>query len=76
KQLAAVLETEGLVEIPAEGAEFDPNVHDAVESREQPGLEIPTVIEVHRRGYLFNGQLLRAALVVVGRPEEPEDKQE
>lgn len=73
KQLAAVLEADGVVEIPAEGAEFDPNLHEAVESRAQPGLEIPTVIEVHRRGYLLNGQLLRAALVVVGRPEDSEE---
>lgn len=72
KQLNAVLEAEGLVEIPAEGAEFDPNVHEAIESRTQEGLEVPTVIEVHRRGYMLKGQLLRAALVVVGRPEEPE----
>ena len=76
KQLAAVLESEGVVEIPSEGAEFDPNLHEAVESRVQPGFEIPTVIEVHRRGYLLKGQLLRAALVVVGRPEETEETRE
>lgn len=75
KQLAAVLEGEGVEEMAAEGAEFDPNLHEAVESRVQAGLEIPTVIEVHRRGYLLNGQLLRAALVVVGRPEEAEEEQ-
>ncbi len=75
KQLAAVLEAEGLVEIPAEGVEFDPNVHEAAESRVQAGLEVPTVIEVHRRGYNLGGQLLRAALVVVGRPEEAEEEQ-
>lgn len=76
KQLNAVLESEGLVEVPAEGAEFDPNLHEAVESRFQEGLEVPTVIEVHRRGYMLKGQLLRAALVVVGRPAEPEELQE
>ncbi|MDQ3964015.1 MAG: nucleotide exchange factor GrpE [Actinomycetota bacterium] len=76
KQLASVLEAEGVVEIPAQGTEFDPNVHEAVESRVQAGLEVPTVIEVHRRAYTLGGQLLRAALVVVGRPEEAEEVQE
>lgn len=72
KELKATLEREGLEEIAAEGAEFDPNRHEAVESREQEGLEAPTVIEVLRRGYLFKGQLLRAAMVIVGRPPENE----
>ncbi len=73
KEFKAVLEREGLEEIPANGVEFDPNVHEAVESRVTPGLEVPTVIEVYRRGYMLNGQVLRAAMVVVGRPEEPEE---
>lgn len=70
KELKATLEREGLEEIPALGVEFDPNVHEAIESREQEGLEVPTVIEVFRRGYAFKTQLLRAAMVVVGRPAE------
>lgn len=72
KEFRAVLEREGLEEIPAEGVEFDPNVHEAVESRVAPDLEVPTVIEVYRRGYLLKGQVLRAAMVVVGRPEDAE----
>ena len=71
KELKTALEREGLEEIPADEAAFDPNLHDAVEAREVEGLETPTVIEVHRRGYLLNGQLLRPAMVVVGRPREP-----
>ncbi|MGH2757783.1 MAG: nucleotide exchange factor GrpE [Actinomycetota bacterium] len=71
KELMATLEREGLEEISALGAGFDPNVHDAIESREQDGLESVTVIEVFRRGYMFKGQLLRPAMVVVGRPTEP-----
>jgi molecular chaperone GrpE len=70
KELKATLEREGLEEIPALGVEFDPNVHEAIESREQDGLEVPTVIEILRRGYTFKGRLLRAAMVVVGRPAE------
>ena len=72
KDLSAALERLGLVEIPAEGAAFDPNVHEAMELRETEGLEEPTVIEVYRRGYMLNDRLIRPASVVVGRPSESE----
>ncbi|MEA2451439.1 MAG: molecular chaperone GrpE [Actinomycetota bacterium] len=67
KDLKAALEGLGLEEVSVEGA-FDPNVHEAVESREVDGLKEPRIIEVYRRGYLHKGQLLRPAMVVVGRP--------
>ena len=70
KELKATLEKEGLEEVPDEGVTFDPNVHEAVESRPTEGLEEPTCIEIYRRGYTFKGQLLRPAMVVVGRPTE------
>ena len=70
KDLRAALERLGLEEVPAEGVPFDPNVHEAVESREVEGLSEPLIIEVYRRGYLHKGQLLRPAMVVVGRPVE------
>ena len=73
KDLMAALESEGLEEIPSEGVAFDPNVHEAVESREVEGLEEAAIVEVYRRGYLHKGQLLRAAMVVVGRPVEATD---
>jgi molecular chaperone GrpE len=70
KELKDTLEREGLEEVPGEGAAFDPNMHDAVESRVVEGLEEPAIVEVYRRGYLHKGQLLRPAMVVVGRPNE------
>lgn len=70
KDLRAALERVGLEEVPAEGTAFDPNIHEAVESREVEGLAEPTIIEVYRRGYMHKGQLLRPAMVVVGRPTE------
>ena len=72
KDLKSALERLGLEEIPAEGAVFDPNVHEAMELRETEGLEEPTVIEVYRRGYILKDRLVRAASVVVGRPTESE----
>jgi molecular chaperone GrpE len=74
KDFKAALERLGLEEVPAEGAAFDPNVHEAVESREVDDLEESSIIEVYRRGYLHKGQLLRPAMVVVGRPTEKDGR--
>lgn len=76
KELKDTLERSGLEEVPGEGAPFDPNVHDAIESREVVGLEEPAIVEVYRRGYLHKGQLLRPAMVVVGRPLENDEMTE
>ncbi|HEX2293885.1 MAG TPA: nucleotide exchange factor GrpE [Actinomycetota bacterium] len=71
KELKAVLETAGLEEVPGEGAPFDPQVHEAVESREDESVTDEVVRAVHRRGYTMNGKLLRAAMVGVARPPAP-----
>lgn len=71
KELKAVLENGGLEEVPGEGAPFDPQVHEAVESREDESVSEDVVRAVHRRGYTMNGKLLRAAMVGVSRPAAP-----
>ncbi|HJR45680.1 MAG TPA: nucleotide exchange factor GrpE [Actinomycetota bacterium] len=70
KQLLAVLEAEGLEEIPAQDVSFDPHVHEAIDSREDPDVEEIVCRSVHRRGYRVGDQVLRAAMVVVARPPE------
>lgn len=70
KELMEALGSEGLQEIEAEGQPFDPQMHEAVETHEDPEVRHETVIKVHRRGYTFNGQLLRAPYVGVARPLE------
>ena len=75
KQLWSVLETEGLEEIPAEGVAFDPHVHDAVDSREDPEVSETISRSVYRRGYRVGDQVLRPAMVVVARPPEDESPQ-
>lgn len=72
KQLRSTLEAEGLEEIEAEGKPFDPNVHEAIDSREDGGVEEIVVQSVYRRGYKVGDHVLRAAMVVVARPPEPE----
>lgn len=71
KQLRTTLEAEGLEEIPAEGAAFDPHVHEAVDSREDPDVDQAVARSVYRRGYRVGEQVLRPAMVVVARPPEP-----
>ena len=75
QQMMDVLVREGLEEIPALGERFDPHLHEAVEARVVEGLEEGMILEELRRGYRFQGQLLRPALVRVSgkgesRPEE------
>jgi molecular chaperone GrpE len=72
KELRQALEQEGLEEIEAEGATFDPRVHEAFQAVEDPDVDEVMVREVYRRGYKLGDQVLRPAMVVVMRPPEPD----
>jgi len=68
RQLLDVLAKAGL-DLVATDAGFDPNVHEAVmhepaEPGDEPS-EGPTIVEVLRTGYLWQGRTLRAAMVKV-----------
>jgi molecular chaperone GrpE len=68
RQLASVLEREGLVEIETNG-KFDPHVHEAMLA--QPAdAEEGSVIEVFQKGYRLGDRVLRPARVVVAAPKE------
>lgn len=74
EQLAQVLETEGLEEIPAEGETLDPELHEVVSYVETDEKAEDTVLEEVRKGYKLNGKVIRPSLVVVSkkpRPAEP-----
>ena len=65
-QLLEVLSKEGLVRVDAAAVAFDPEIHDAVMHGEATGDETETVVdEVLRSGYVWQGQVLRPALVKV-----------
>ena len=55
----------GVESAPGEGAAFDPEVHEAIMREEDDSVEDGTVLQVLRRGFLVEGQLLRAAMVKV-----------
>ncbi|QGA79952.1 nucleotide exchange factor GrpE [Candidatus Nanohalobium constans] len=63
-QLYEELEKRGLERINAEGEEFDPNLHKAVDTREHE--EERKILEQKRKGYMFDDKVLREAEVVVG----------
>jgi molecular chaperone GrpE len=69
RQLGEILRKYGLVEVPALGLAFDPNVHEAVVREETKDAAPGTVLEVFQKGYMLNDRLLRPARVkVAGAP--------
>jgi molecular chaperone GrpE len=70
KELHRVLADEGLEEIPAKGLPFDPTIHEAVESREDPDVSETRCVTVYRPGYRVGNQVLRPAMVGVARPAD------
>jgi molecular chaperone GrpE len=62
--LAAVLASEGVEEIQADGP-FDPHVHEALLTQPAEGVEPGQVIQVIQRGYRMGDVVLRPARVVV-----------
>lgn len=69
QQIDAMLSGMNVKEIVAQGAPFDPNVHEAVaqeESEEHDGV----VIEEMQKGYMLGDKVLRAAKVKIGHTKE------
>jgi molecular chaperone GrpE len=70
--LFATLRLQGLGPVEAEGAPFDPEVHEAVGVVEVDDLaQENRVLEVVQPGYLLEGDLLRPAKVWVGKHRAP-----
>ncbi len=51
----------------AEGTEFNPDLHDAISMDESTEGEKEVIAEELRPGYMYNGEVLRAAMVRVKR---------
>ena len=63
--LQGVLVRAGVEAIEPAGEAFDPNVHEALTTREQEGAEAGTVLDVVEKGYRSPDQVIRPARVVV-----------
>jgi molecular chaperone GrpE len=55
----------GLEPIETAGQKFDPNLHHAVEMKENGEVEDGTILDEYQRGYHFKSRLLRPAMVKV-----------
>ena len=67
KQLKGVLDKNNIVEIKAEGEDFDPNFHNAVISEENPDFESGKVIQALQKGYTLNDKVIRPSMVRVAQ---------
>lgn len=70
KEFEAVLAQEGLEQIAA-GGQFDPSLHEAVDTKEG---EDNIILRVVRKGYKLNGKVIRPTQVVVGRKSESSEE--
>jgi molecular chaperone GrpE len=67
-KLQDLLRKQGVRPIEALGADFDPNVHQAVIHESSPDHREGEVIGELRRGYVMGERLLRPAMVKVAKP--------
>ena len=65
KQFKEVLANNGVKEIEAVGKTFDPELHEAVSSVEDPDLGVQEIKEEYRKGYMIGNKVIRHSLVVV-----------
>lgn len=70
KGLLDVLNKYGVTPIEAVGQAFDPVKHEAMAQVESVEHQPNTVIQEYHKGYLFNGRLLRPALVTVAKTRD------
>jgi molecular chaperone GrpE len=66
-ELRSRLEEAGVEAFDPTGEKFDPQLHEALSTRPADGTESGVVVETVEKGYRLNGQVLRAAKVVVSQ---------
>lgn len=67
RKLQGILDSEGVERISDANIPFDPNLHEAISSEENPAFESGHIIEVVRQGYKLGDRILRPAMVRVAR---------
>lgn len=65
KQFKEVLASRGVEEIKAVGETFDPSLHEAVSSIDDPNTESQKIVQEYRKGYKFGSKVIRHSMVVV-----------
>ncbi len=67
KIFAKVLEDNGIEIVNPVGETFDPEQHEAMSMVPSPDHDKNTIVNVFQKGYLLNGRVVRAAMVVVAQ---------
>jgi len=65
KQFKDILKTKGVEEIPAMGETFDPSLHEAVSSIQDPEKSVQEIVQEYRKGYKIGSKVIRHSMVVV-----------
>ena len=65
KQFKDVLKSKGVEEIPAMGETFDPALHEAVSSVQNPEKNVQEIVQEYRKGYKIGSKVIRHSMVVV-----------
>ena len=65
KQFKDILKTKGVEEIPAMGETFDPSLHEAVSSIQDPEKNVQEIVQEYRKGYKIGSKVIRHSMVVV-----------
>ncbi|MCF0126356.1 MAG: nucleotide exchange factor GrpE [Clostridia bacterium] len=65
KQLKDVLNSKGVQEIKTVGETFDPELHEAVSSIQDPNLGEKEIAQEYRKGYRIGNKVIRHSMVVV-----------
>ncbi len=68
----SMLQKFGVEELPAKGAAFDPNMHEALSSEETRDVPAGHISQVYRKPYKLHERVVRPGQVVVAR--EPSEK--
>ena len=65
KQFKDILKSKGVEEIPALGETFDPTLHEAVSSIQDPEKNAKEIVQEYRKGYKIGHRVVRHSMVVV-----------
>lgn len=65
KQFKDILKSKGVEEIPAMGETFDPSLHEAVSSVQDPEKNAQEIVQEYRKGYKIGNKVIRHSMVVV-----------
>jgi molecular chaperone GrpE len=71
RHMRAILEHRGVTEVEADGQQFDPHRHDAIQERETAEVPPGQIVTVLQKGYMMHGRVIRPALVEVARAPAP-----